>query len=230
MGTTGGHPVYPSVRKDFYRSVVSKDTGVRGNGGTQRYSGALEAPVVPGTVRFTDGRQHVGDGETPGDGTLSIDYSTGAYVLTFATPVDNYFPVLVDYLTEAPERARVWIAGDHSKKELMDVGFGSYRENDLNIVAWFDPRLQVRVGDWFELPQEFSIGKVYASQFEVTSRYYAGLDREGLVSYQIAPRRAERPVEEERPKETIPDPQIVNPFETSFIPPVYPIGDGKDRR
>ena len=174
-----------------------------GDGDQTEFTGMLEAVIYAGTVSFTDGVQIVVDGETPGDGTLTLNRTTGVYSLTFNDPPAAGTPVLVTYHTDAPLATVVWIEWKQPRK-LPNVGFGNAHEETLHITAYFRCDLKVQFGEWFKLPEQFAIGKVYYSQFIVTGRGQQGQDRQGLESFRIAPNRRHRTIAGEAENEAPP--------------------------
>lgn len=97
----------------IYRGVLQKRQGllkvgqmpyedllVQGSN-TASYSGTLPAfPVVAGSVSFNAGVQTLtdnGDGTLGGDGSGTIDYTSGAYSLTFNASVTTGTPIFVIY-------------------------------------------------------------------------------------------------------------------------------------
>jgi len=89
-------PVGYNGIKEWEPSIASLDTGYAeenigtGDGVTTNFTGTLShTPIVPNSVEITDGTQVVtddGSGNLTGDGTGTIDYSTGDVDVTFNNP------------------------------------------------------------------------------------------------------------------------------------------------
>lgn len=75
-------------RREFARMVHAVADEAIGALGTDNYTGTLSAiPLQAGSLSFTDGTLDIaddGDGTLSGDGTGTIDYTTGEYDITFS--------------------------------------------------------------------------------------------------------------------------------------------------
>lgn len=105
-----GTPMFSSLTghpgDDFYSGPEIRDEALgTGTGAVALYAGTLAyTPVVQGSVLITDGTQVVrdnGQGQLVGDinpaGTNTVNYSTGAFSVTFAANVASGTAVTADY-------------------------------------------------------------------------------------------------------------------------------------
>lgn len=94
----------PEQSFHYTDEVVQGETSGTGNAVTVTFAGTLSYyPVRPGTLSFTDGELVLSDdgaGAIIGDiggGTNTINYSSGAYNITFSVAPDNGSAVTADY-------------------------------------------------------------------------------------------------------------------------------------
>jgi len=105
-----GTPVFSSLTghpgDDFYSSPrIEEEAIATGNGATANYTGTLDyTPCVPGTLQITDGAlsaQDDGQGNLIGDivagGVNTVNYSTGAFDVTFSANIAANNPIVANY-------------------------------------------------------------------------------------------------------------------------------------
>lgn len=82
-----GQDILENPNTDFMSRTIDEEVLGTGDGGTKAYSGSLAwTPVIAGRLTITDGTQVIVDtgvGTFSGDGTGTINYSTGAYAISF---------------------------------------------------------------------------------------------------------------------------------------------------
>jgi len=89
---TAGQPLWgETVDAQYGDSVIQDESIGVGTGAIANYAANLDyAPIVPGTITITDGTQTLTDDGANvfvGDGTGTINYTTGAYNITFTAVV-----------------------------------------------------------------------------------------------------------------------------------------------
>lgn len=95
----------PSSNYHYTDEIVEEESVGTGDGATANYAGTLVyTPVRAGTVIITDGTQRATDdgngnlvGNVNAGGTNTVNYSTGAYDVTFAAAVANGTAVTTTY-------------------------------------------------------------------------------------------------------------------------------------
>lgn len=91
----------PDIFYQDWPQQYAVDNIATGDGVTNVFSGGLQnPPLIMGTLFITDGTQVLQDdgaGTFTGDGSGTIDYTTGAYSITFTNPPDSDATIYAKY-------------------------------------------------------------------------------------------------------------------------------------
>lgn len=98
----------PDVFFQDWPMQVAVDNLAGGDGITSSFAGGLQSPpIIEGSLLITDGTQIVeddSDGNLTGDGTGTINYITGAYVVNFTLPPSSGATIYAKYQGYDPTR------------------------------------------------------------------------------------------------------------------------------
>lgn len=99
---TAGDPLFGTTVDPYYgNSTIDEENHGTGDGATSAYAFSLDyTPIVAGSVIITDGTQVLSDngsGVLVGDGSGTVNYTTGAVSLTFTAPPTLSAAINADY-------------------------------------------------------------------------------------------------------------------------------------